>query len=217
MGNSSNLISIFSVGHHVTICICECLQNYRSCLDISSDFNRDWDHKALLRVEYLAWKVGRYVLFFPSFSFFLSFFLSFIFYHFINVSPFHFHVWNMWTIGTNIYIYIYIFLLNTLSGGKSYSVAPGVVVLPWATETVLSPWLAADEARVSHVLSHVVWWKKTFIYIYIYKGTLGGLMVSRLDKQTFSSEFDSHWVPHSCVLKPHLSKKLKKLLLLLAQ
>ena len=31
---------------------------------------------------------------------------------------------------------------------------------PWATETVLSPWLAADEARVSHVLSHVVWWKK---------------------------------------------------------
>ena len=28
------------------------------------------------------------------------------------------------------------------------------------TETVLSPWLAADEARVSHVLSHIVWWKK---------------------------------------------------------
>ena len=39
-------------------------------------------------------------------------------------------------------------------------VAPGVAVPPWATETVLSPWLAADEARVSHVLSHVVWWKK---------------------------------------------------------
>ena len=50
--------------------------------------------------------------------------------------------------------------------------APGVAVLPWATETVLSPWLAADEARVSHVLSHVVWWKKNkkkqHIYIYIY-------------------------------------------------
>ena len=29
----------------------------------------------------------------------------------------------------------------------------------WAMETVLSPWLAADEGRVSHVLSHVVWWK----------------------------------------------------------
>ena len=40
------------------------------------------------------------------------------------------------------------------------SVAPGVAVPPWATETVLSPWLAADEARVSHVPSHVVWWKK---------------------------------------------------------
>ena len=25
---------------------------------------------------------------------------------------------------------------------------------------MLSPWLAADEDRVSHVLSHVVWWKK---------------------------------------------------------
>ena len=59
-----------------------------------------------------------------------------------------------------IYIYIYIFLLNTLSGGKSCLVAPGVAIPPWATETVLSPWLAADEGRVSHVLSHVVWWKK---------------------------------------------------------
>ena len=63
----------------------------------------------------------------------------------------------------------YIFLLNTLSGGKSCSVAPGVAVPPWATETVLSPWFAADEARVSHVLSHVVWWKnKIYICIYIY-------------------------------------------------
>ena len=35
-----------------------------------------------------------------------------------------------------------------------------MAVPPWATETVLSPWLAADEARVSHALSHVVWWKK---------------------------------------------------------
>ena len=38
-------------------------------------------------------------------------------------------------------------------------VAPGVAIPPWATETVLSLWLAADEDRVSHVLSHVVWWK----------------------------------------------------------
>ena len=30
-------------------------------------------------------------------------------------------------------------------------------------ETVLSPWLSADEGKVSHVLSHVVWWN---IYIY---------------------------------------------------
>ena len=38
------------------------------------------------------------------------------------------------------YIYIYIYdSLNTLSGGKSCLVAPGVAVPPWATETVLSP------------------------------------------------------------------------------
>ena len=53
----------------------------------------------------------------------------------------------------------YIFLLNILSGGKSCLVAPGVAVPPWATEAVLSPWLAADKVRVSNVLSHVVWWK----------------------------------------------------------
>ena len=43
--------------------------------------------------------------------------------------------------------------------GKSSLVAPGVAVPPWATETVLSPWLGADEDRVSHMLSHVVRWK----------------------------------------------------------
>ena len=37
----------------------------------------------------------------------------------------------------HIYIYIYIYL-NTLSGGKSCLVAPGVAVPLWATETVLS-------------------------------------------------------------------------------
>ena len=48
-----------------------------------------------------------------------------------------------------------------------------VNVPPWATETVLSPWMVADEARVSHVLPHVVWWKKKkkkkFVNVYIYE------------------------------------------------
>ena len=39
---------------------------------------------------------------------------------------------------SGVYIYIYN-SLNTLSGGKSCLVAPGVAVPPWATETVLSP------------------------------------------------------------------------------
>ena len=37
-------------------------------------------------------------------------------------------------------------------------------------------------------------------------------MVSKLDWQTYTSEFESHWVPHSYGLVPHLSKKLSKLL-----
>ena len=54
-------------------------------------------------------------------------------------------------------VYIDIYLLNTLSGGKSCLVVPGVAVRPWATETVLLTWLAADEDKVSDVLSHIVW------------------------------------------------------------
>ena len=42
--------------------------------------------------------------------------------------------WLIW----RIYIYIYN-SFNTLFGGKSCLVAPGVAVPPWATETVLSP------------------------------------------------------------------------------
>ena len=37
-----------------------------------------------------------------------------------------------------------------------------------------------------------------------------GVMVSKLDWQTYTSEFESHWVPLSYVLVPHLSKKLSK-------
>ena len=43
-----------------------------------------------------------------------------------------------------IYIYIYIFCLE----------------LP---KLCYHPWLAADEDRVSHALSHVVWWKKKYV------------------------------------------------------
>ena len=38
------------------------------------------------------------------------------------------------------------------------------------------------------------------------------VMVSKLDQQTFTSEFKSHLVPLSYVFVPHLSKKLCKLL-----
>ena len=39
-------------------------------------------------------------------------------------------------------------------------------------------------------------------------GASGGVMVSKLDKQTYTSEFESHWVPLSYGLVPHLSKSL---------
>ena len=56
-------------------------------------------------------------------------------------------------------VYIDIYILNTLSGGKSCLVVRGEAVPPWATETVLSPWLATDEDRISHIV-----WKKIYIY-----------------------------------------------------
>ena len=43
-------------------------------------------------------------------------------------------------------------------------------------------------------------------------GTSGDIMVSMLDQQTFTSEFESHWEPHLYSLVPHLNKKLCKLL-----
>ena len=44
-------------------------------------------------------------------------------------------------------------------------------------------------------------------YYQLRQGASGGIMVSKLDKQTFKSEFESHWVPYSYGLVPHLSKK----------
>ena len=44
------------------------------------------------------------------------------------------------------------------------------------------------------------------------QGTSGGVMVNKLDKETFTSEFGSHWVPHLYGFVPHLSKLLGKLL-----
>ena len=40
------------------------------------------------------------------------------------------------------------------------------------------------------------------------QGTSGGVMFSKVDQQTYTSEFDSHWVPNSCGLVLHLSKSL---------
>ena len=42
------------------------------------------------------------------------------------------------------------------------------------------------------------------------KDTSGGIMVSKLDQQTFTSEFEFHWVPYSFGLVPHQNKKLRQ-------
>ena len=111
-------------------------------------------------------------------------------------------------------IHRYIFLLNTLSGGKSCLVAPGVAVPPWATETVLSPWLAADEARVSHVLSHVVWWKKKkkkkkkVLDLIVNSYRLSSNIINwKWCQHTHSKGVDCYWqaIDH---MKSDLSKKL---------
>ena len=44
------------------------------------------------------------------------------------------------------------------------------------------------------------------------KGTSGGVTVSKLDEQTYTSEFESHWVPHSFGLCHIKAKALCKLL-----
>ena len=54
-----------------------------------------------------------------------------------------------------------------------------------------------------------------FTYLSFNRGTSGGLTVSKLDYQTFTSEFESHWAPLSFGLVPHLSKELFKLLSIL--
>ena len=43
-------------------------------------------------------------------------------------------------------------------------------------------------------------------------GSLSDIMVSKLEYQTFTSEFEFHWVSHSYNFVPHLNKKLCKLL-----
>ena len=67
--------------------------------------------------------------------------------------------------GVCIYIYNSV---NTLSGGKSCLVAPGVTVPPWATEIVLSPrvggWWGQGNARAFTRCMM----KKNYTYIYIY-------------------------------------------------
>ena len=53
---------------------------------------------------------------------------------------------------------------------------------------------------------------KNSVYLTIYLGSSGGVMASKLGKQTFLSEFVYHWVPHSYGLVPHLNKPFSKLL-----
>ena len=51
-------------------------------------------------------------------------------------------------------------------------------------------------------------------YLFELLGTSGGVMVSKLDSQTYTSEFESHWVPHSFGLVLNRSKDLRNLLYL---
>ena len=50
------------------------------------------------------------------------------------------------------------------------------------------------------------------MFIYVRMGTSGGVTISKLDWQAYTSDFESHWAPHSFGLVPHRSKELCKLL-----
>ena len=45
-----------------------------------------------------------------------------------------------------------------------------------------------------------------------FKDTSRGVMVSKVDLQTYTSEFETHWVPHPFGLVPNRSKELRRLL-----
>ena len=74
--------------------------------------------------------------------------------------------------------------------------------------TIIMSLSPASPKTTSHKLQH---YQKNFYEPHL--STLGTVMVGRLDKQTWKSEFVSYWVSHSFGLVPHLSKKLSKLLL----
>ena len=42
------------------------------------------------------------------------------------------------------------------------------------------------------------------------RSSSGGVIVSELNQQIFTSKFESHQMPHSCSFEPHLSKKFNK-------
>ena len=44
--------------------------------------------------------------------------------------------------------------------------------------------------------------------------TSAGVMISKLDLQILTYEFELHWMPHSHGLVPHLNKTLRKLFLI---
>ena len=50
-----------------------------------------------------------------------------------------------------------------------------------------------------------------YCFLFLFIGASGGEMVSKLDKQTFTSELKSHSVFHSYALVPYLNNKLSKL------
>ena len=52
--------------------------------------------------------------------------------------------------------------------------------------------------------------RSNFLFV-IFLLTSGGVTVSKLDKQTYTSEFESHWASHSFDLVPHRRKELCKL------
>ena len=74
----------------------------------------------------------------------------------------------------------------------------------YTTGTSIQQWLIGHKTNPN----------QTKEYYYSLKlGTSGGVMVSKLDSQTYTSEFESHWVPHSFGLVLNRSKDLRKLLL----
>ena len=139
----------------------------------------------------------KYVFYWFDFQEFINHFDNGI----VTVWNFGMAAYNVRYTSVHIYIYIYIYTYAC-----SYVLTIGLYIYIY-----IYIYVCVRVCVWVHVCVCV--WVCAYVCIYVcsYEGATGSVMVSRIDLQTYTSEFESYEdVPYGLV--PHLSKKLSKLL-----